>query len=121
LDAKIYELRAKIEAQKRPPPDYEKWRHVPKMNLRTTAQLWSDEQPNMKLVGEPKESYEMLRGVILKGELLLELAGPIDPRMESAARAVAAQNPTSETMVTREALKAFAARHKYDPRFLRGK
>jgi hypothetical protein len=29
--------------KQRPPPDYDKWRHVPKLDLRTAAQLWCGE------------------------------------------------------------------------------
>ncbi len=116
---RIESLENAINQERRPAPDYEKWRHRANMNLRTAAQLWTGERPGMKLVGDAKETYEMLHGAVESGELALELDPAIDPRMQRTARAMKQKNPSADTVVTRTALKAFAARNGYDPEFLK--
>jgi hypothetical protein len=117
---KIDELENKLWRSRPAPPDYSKWKHKPTLSLREAAQLWEGERPSMKLIGVAKETYEMLHGAVQSGALLLELSDPsIDPRMQETSRRMARQNPNAETRVTRDALKAFASSHNYNPDFLR--
>ena len=116
---KIQHLEKTIETLRRPAPNYDKWRHLSEMSLRMAAQLWSGEQPSMKLVGEAKETYEMLRAAVQNREIPLVVQGSIDIRMLDTAQQIQARKANSETLVTRKALKAFAARYGYDPEFLR--
>lgn len=107
------------EGRKRPPANFDKWRHVLKMDLTTAAQLWTGEQPGMGMFGEVKETYAMLSGGIQSGELEIEGDPTIDPRMRNAVLQQRRENPSPNMIVTRAALKAFAKLHKYDPEFLR--
>jgi hypothetical protein len=105
--------------KQRPPPDYDKWRHVPKLDLQTAAQLWSGEQPGSGMFGAVQETYAMLCGAIQNGELEIALDETVDPRMRSIVRQRQMDNPRLDMKVTRTALQAFAKRHNYDPEFLR--
>lgn len=112
----------KLEAaawRKRAPPDYQKWRHVQTLNLQQAAQLWTDETPSMGMFGKVKETYAMLCGAIQSGDLAFVSKFIGDPRMQETLRQREQQNPNPDMKVTREALKAFAKRHGYDPTFLR--
>jgi hypothetical protein len=105
--------------RKRPPANFDKWRHVPKLELQTAAQLWSGEQPGLGMSGEVKETYAMLCGGIQTGELMFELEDSVDPRMRDLVRRTQQDNPRPDMKVTRAALQAFAKRHGYAPEFLR--
>jgi hypothetical protein len=107
------------EGRKRPPANFDKWRHVPKMDLTTAAQLWTGEQPGMGMFGEVKETYAMLSGGIQSGEIEIEGDPTIDPRVRNADLQQKRLNPSPNLIVTRAALRAFAKLHKYDPEFLR--
>jgi hypothetical protein len=87
------------------------------MPLRTAAQLWAGQVPEMRLHGQARQTYAMLCGGIQKGELLFE-TGKLHGR-ESDKLKYYKDNPHPELTVTREGLKAFASRNKYNPRFLR--
>jgi hypothetical protein len=117
---KIGDLENKVWNSRPAPPDYDKWKHKNNLSLRTAAQLWEGERPGMKLIGATKETYEMLHGAVQSGALALELDDPsIDPRMQEASRRLKRLNPNAETLVTRQALKAFALANDYDPDFLK--
>lgn len=105
--------------RERPPANFDKWRHVPKMDLTTAAQLWTGEQPGMGMFGDVKETYAMLSGGIQSGELEIEADPTTDPRMRNAVLQRRRENPAPDMSVTRVALKAFAKLHGYDPEFLR--
>lgn len=105
--------------RKRPPANFEKYRHLPRMELQTAAQLWAGEQPGMGIFGEAKDNYAMLCGAIQSGELAIEDDPTIDPRTRNAVLARRRENPSPNMNVTRSALKAFAKLHGYDPAFLR--
>ena len=107
------------ERRKRPPANFDKWRHVPRMDLVTAAQLWTGEQPGIGMFGDVKETYAMLSGGIQSGELEIEADPTTDPRMRNAVLDRMRENPGPHMIVTRAALKAFASLHKYDPEFLR--
>jgi hypothetical protein len=91
--------------RKRPPANFEKWRHVPKMDLTTAAQLWTGEQPGMGMFGEVRETYAMLSGGIHSGELEIEADPTIDPRMRNAVLQRMRENPSPNTIVTRTVAK----------------
>lgn len=97
--------------------DFEMYRHLRQMPLRTAAQLWAGQVPEMRIRGNAKQTYAMLCGGIQSGELPFE-GGPL-PGMHGANLKYYKQQPHQELVVTREGLKAFAAVHKYNPRFLR--
>jgi hypothetical protein len=107
--------------RKRPPANFDKWRHVPKLELQTAAQLWTGEQPGLGMFGEVKETYAMLCGGIQTGQLAFELEDSVDPRMREIVRRAQQENPRPDMKVTREALQAFAKLHGYAPEFLREK
>ena len=111
--------RASSGARKRPPANFEKWRHVPKMDIQTAAQLWTGEQPGMGMFGEVKETYAMLCGGVQNGELEIDIDPTTDPRMRNAVLQQRRDNPPPGLIVTRHALKTFAKLHGYDPEFLR--
>jgi hypothetical protein len=113
-NATIATLRAEIERLKEPMPDLEKWCHVDRFELKTAAQLWSNVRPRLGLAGRSRESYEMLRAAIQKGELEFDTS-----RLPAHAIDTLWQNPPYDTIVTRKALQAFAALHRLDPEFLR--
>jgi hypothetical protein len=126
LDAKHLEKIGTLQAvvvaavSPRPPaPDYDKWRHRPSMNLRTAAQLWSGERPSNKLVGDAKETYEMLYGAVQAGELALDLDPSVPSALQSTDLRMRQERASADTVVTRASLKTFAKRHNYDPIFLR--
>jgi hypothetical protein len=116
---KIGTLEAAIERLTRPRPNYGKWRHVQKMDLKTAAFLWSGEQPGMKLIGQVRETYAMLQGAAQSGELELDIDASVDPRMQRTVQHMRQERANADTVVTREALKAFASRYDYNPEFLR--
>jgi len=71
----------------------------------------------MRIDGKAKQTYALLCGGIQKGELAFEadkLLGRQDDKQKYYTN-----NPHPELTVTREALKAFASRNGYNPRFLR--
>jgi hypothetical protein len=113
-DATIATLRAEVERLKEPLPDFDKWCHVDRLELKTAAQLWSNVRPRLGLAGRSRESYEMLRAAIQKGELEFDTS-----RLPADADRTLWQNPPYDTIVTRKALQAFAALHRLDPEFLR--
>jgi hypothetical protein len=83
--AELYRAKSQSDdaaTRERPPkPDYDKWRHVPKISLKTAAQLWTAQRPQMGIFGEAMETYAMLRGAIQKGELVFEAEASIAPHM----------------------------------------
>jgi hypothetical protein len=97
--------------------DFEMYRHLQQMPLRTAAQLWAAQVPGMRMQGQAKQTYAMLCGGIQSGELPFE--GGALPGMSGANLKYYKQQPHPELIVTRDGLKAFAARHNYNPRFLR--
>ena len=107
--------------RKRPRADFDKWRHVPKYDLQTAAQLWCGEQPAIGMFGGVKETYAMLCGAIQTGDLQIGFNPTVDPRMQTIVRQSDMENPRPDMKVARTALKAFAKRHNYDPEFLRDK
>jgi hypothetical protein len=113
-----------MPAQPTPPPDnsekvdFKMYRHLQQMPLRTAAQLWAGQVPEMRMQGQAKQTYAMLCGGIQSGEIPFE-GGPL-PGMQRPNLKYYKQQPHPELIVTREGLKAFAAQHKYNPRFLRG-
>jgi hypothetical protein len=81
-------------------PNYEAWKHVDIFTFDQAAHLWCDIDPDLN---PTLDSAAWLRGLVAawrKGDL----------------RAV---KQDGETMVTQGALKEFAKKYKYDPRFLR--
>ncbi len=105
--------------RKRPRADFDKWRHVPKLELQQAAQLWSGEQPGLGMYGEVAETYAMLCGAIQTGDLEIGFNQTVEPRMRGIVHQREMENPRPDMKVTREALRAFAKRHGYDPEFLR--
>lgn len=114
-------LEAGTGKRKRPRADFDKWRHVPKLELQQAAQLWSGEQPGMGMFGEVKDNYAMLSGAVQTGDLEIGFDQTVEPRMQSIVRQREMENPRPDLKVTRAALQAFAKRHGYDPEFLRNK
>jgi len=116
--SRIQELEAEIERHKKPPPDYEAWKHAEKIDLRTAAFLWCDEAPKLKMSPKVTQWYNALVGAIQKGELEFV---PKVTRDYARDAEIASQkrNPNLHTEVTRAQLRVFAKRHGYDPKFLR--
>lgn len=88
-----------------PPPqaprvNYEAWSHVDRYTLNQAAHLWCDIDPNSTDTPDSDAWISAFAAALRKGELKYDTS--------------------SETLaVTRVALKDFAKRHGYDPRFLR--
>jgi hypothetical protein len=61
----------------------------------------------------------MLCGAIQNGELAFELEHDVDTRIRNAVEQMRRRNPNPDLIVTRAALKEFAACHGYNPEFLR--
>jgi hypothetical protein len=97
--------------------DFEMYRHLQQMPLRTAAQLWAGQVPGMRIHGQAKQTYAMLCGGIQSGDL--QFAGGALPGMNAANLKYYKLQPHPELIVTRGALKEFAGKHNYNPRFLR--
>jgi hypothetical protein len=81
-------------------PNYEAWKHVDRFTINQAAHLWCDIDPNLQDTLDTTAWAIGLSSAVKKGELKYEML-------------------SGSLMVTREALKAFAKAHGYDPRFLR--
>ncbi len=117
LEAEL--ARAKIVTKKDPLPDYAAWRHVQSITLRKAAFLWCDMEP-ASLPMPPKVAawFNAFVGAVQQGEL--EFVPQYSSHHDRSREARRQQDtPNSETIVTRDQLKAFARRHGYDPIFLR--
>jgi hypothetical protein len=110
------ELTAEIDKRQSQNPDFAKWRHREKLTLAEAAHLWSNMMPQQfSLKGDAKQSYEMLRGGVQKGELEIDTSDVPNWKIEKTLW----EDPRSDTVVTRDALKKFAGLYHYDPEFLR--
>jgi hypothetical protein len=72
----------------------------------------------MGIFGEAKDNFAMLRGAVEKGDLDFVEDSVVEPRMRRIMRERAQANPGPETKVTRDALRAFARKYSYKPKFL---
>jgi hypothetical protein len=87
--------------QKNQLPNYEAWKHVGTMTLAQASHLWCDIDPDLPDTLDTSAWLKALAFAWRKGDLIV------------------AHREGTPAMVTRDALKLFAKKHGYDPRFLR--
>jgi hypothetical protein len=116
--AEVSELQNRLAEFDEPKPNYEAWRHVDQLTVRKAAFLWCDLEPRISMTKNVTAWYEALISAIKKNELdfIPELTGYMDASDEKQMQR---RRPDSHTIITRKQLKAFAAKHNYDPIFLR--
>jgi hypothetical protein len=81
-------------------PNYEAWKHVDVFTIQQAAHLWCDLDPNRPGTLDTAAWQRALGAAIQKGELKSKLSGGV-------------------TIITRESLKEFGKKHRYDRKFLR--
>jgi hypothetical protein len=116
--ATISELQIVIAKSKEPPPNYEAWRHVHEITLKKAAFLWCEVEPRMAQPPKVTAWLNALEAAVKKGELDF-LPKYSDQGRRDRQRSHQQDGAWSETVVTRDHLKAFAKAHGNDPIFLR--
>jgi hypothetical protein len=99
-----------IESDKR--PNYQAFQHVDRFTLSDAAKLWCDRDPSAGTTYDTVAWREAFESEIRGGRM------KFIPR-NRANEPYEREHPAGDTLVDRKALKAFAGRHNYDPRFLR--
>lgn len=104
------------QTKKMAKPNYTAIRHVEIFSLSAASKLWNDIDPNEGPTLDTLAWLEALEDAVRRKEL------PIVSRYQEYdrdMRKVEHEHPDMDTKVTKAALKEFAKRHNYDPRFLR--
>ncbi len=95
-----------------PEPNYSVWTHVEIITLEKAARLWSEYDPNYMPYGHAAAKVNMWKTVlsdaVRRGELRVASSDETDQKY-----------PNDDTETTRSALRAFAQRKGFAPRFLR--
>jgi hypothetical protein len=100
-------------------PDYGKWGFKQIVDLKTAAQLWSGEMPEMRLSTKARETYEMLRGAVQDGQLQMIYKENDDIRLRDIWNKKQRDDAGPQTQVSRKALRTFAEKNGFDPDFLK--
>jgi hypothetical protein len=104
------------QAKKKAKPNYAAIRHIEIFTLGAVSRLWVDIDPNEGSNLETRAWLEALEDAVRRKEI------PIVSRHKEYDRDLKVyeiEHPDMDTKVTKAALRQFAKRHKYDPRFLR--
>jgi hypothetical protein len=111
-------LRSLLTEHDEPKPNYDAWRHVHELKIRKAACLWCDSEPRMTLTPKATAWCDALVAAVKKGEL--DFVPDYPDRGDRDKQRTNQQNDAwSETIVSRDHLRAFAKAHGYDPIFLR--
>jgi hypothetical protein len=103
----------KIE-KKKIAPNYIAWRHLESYPIIEAAKLWCDIDPNTTGTPDTAAWMQAFMAAVKKGSLALEYYSSDYGRQDREKH-----NPTSDSKITRDSLKAFARAGGYDPIFLR--